>query len=688
MRNNNDADAAMPADEQIRRLRQHRYPCNLDVALRQRIVATLYTSYKRFDPAEFELDRDRQYPHLGSGRTQATLDWLYPAMHLVLEPRQGREAADRTLARRMILRCIRQGQFRRAGHPADGIWHWNFTDRPSEPPADRNTPGFMGCGLVRIWAFDPLKMADWPASEFAEFRDAIRASVNAGHRLPVRIGYANPQVLEFLLGFVAADLLADASIRDRTREHLQTFLQYAATTDAFEEYLSPTYMAVNLSAAVPLAWYVRDTADAVLAQELLQRIWRQIGAAAHGPTQELCGPHSRAYGDTAIEKADNLYAWLHLAAPQVFDVPEGDLSQGRPMPLIQQNATMYDGLAAPGLYVPLAAPPGVTQVLHEQFETPRESRELLEWIGRCAWWPPYDLSKPDSSQSAPRFRLATRYRAARFCLGSANEQDAWLQRRSVLAYWKDACGLTTGLKWHVRFDIEGATKDNLGDWLFMESIELISLQSGPHVIGAYRNAPIVPAKPDDVLACPARVYGPERADLYIPRDPIGWLLGTHWRQSIERPIRHQQVKRLFVGITPIGAGQWNPLNTAGTRWAFADNGIEAVIETAAGAQLVRMDNRTANSEPVECLQLHGASDIEWDWLNTPRIFAPFGLLMQEQGQSRSFGLQATGGPHDCELQRGDLRLTWLSPTRPDRVADCAWRGWIAGRELLPAGHFR
>jgi hypothetical protein len=679
----NSSQAKRPAESQ-----PHRYPFDIDPDLRRRIVETLQRSYERFNLAEFEPDPKGGYPKMGPGRTQATLDWLYPATHLTLEPRPGCRTADCTLARKMILRCIRQGQYRTPGHPADGVWHWNFTDQPSDPPPDRNTPGFMGCGLVRIWAFDPLKMADWPADEFAEFKEAVRASVEAAERLPVRIGYANPQVLDFFVGFVAADLLGDPSIRDRTREHLRAFLQYAATTGTFEEYVSPTYMAVNLSAAVPLAWYTKGTADEPMTTDLLQRIWRQIAAAAHGPTEEVCGPHSRAYGDTAIEKADNLYAWLHLAAPMVFRVSGDGLAQGRPMPLIQRTSTMYDGLPAPGLYVPLHMSADVSTTFHDRFETPVESRELLEWVGRCAWWPPYDLSKPDLVQPAPRFRIATRYRASRFCVGSVNEQDAWLQRRSVLAYWKDAQGLTTGLKWHVRFDIEGVTRDALGDWLFMESLELISLQSGPRVIGAYRNTPIIAARDGDVLACPARVFGPGKADLYVPRDPIAWLLGTHWRQSIERPIRHQQVKRLFVGITPIGAGRWERLDEEGTRWAFAENGIEAVIETPGGARLVQMDNRTAGHEPVECLQLYGAENIAWDWLNVPTIFTPFSLCVQDQGQSRQFGMQVAGGLHDCQLQKDSLRLKWVSPNRPDRITDRTWWGWIKGAEVLPAGYSR
>jgi hypothetical protein len=673
------SQASRPAQSQ-----PHRYPYDIDPDRRRRIVEALQASYDRFDPTTFETDGQGHYPLLGPGRAQDTLGWLYPAMHLILEPRSGREAADRALGRKMVLRVIRQGQFRSLHHPADGTWYIYFHDAETSPPADRNMPGFMGCGLMRIWACDPRKMADWPAAEMAEFKEAVRASVEASERLPVRIGYANPQMLEFFLGWSAADLLGDPGIRDRTRQHLQAFLRYAATTDTFEEYVSPTYMAVNLSAATPLAWYTKGTPDEAITTDLLGRVWRQIGAAAHGPTEELCGPHARAYTDTTLEAADAMYAWLHLAAPDVFRLPAGDTT---PTP-IQIGPKMYDDLAAPGLYVPLQVPADVMRAFRERFETPVESHELLEWVGRCTWWPPYDLSRPDPSQPAPRFRLATRYRTNRFCLGSVNEQDAWLQRRSCLVYWKDAAGKTTGLKWHVVFEIDGAASDALGDWLFMESIELTSLQSGPRVIGVYRNTPIVPAKPGDVLACPARVHGPGKDDALTPHAPVAWLLGTHWRQSIEQPWRHQKVKRVFIGVTPIGAGRWERLDAAGTRWVFAENGIEAVIETPAGAKVIPAANRTANREQVNCLCLYQAQDIEWDWLNVPPVFTPFALSVQEQGQPRQFGLQATGGPHEGYLRKDDLSLKWLSPSRPDRATDRSWWGWIGGKEVLPAGYAR
>jgi len=520
------------------------YPCDLDPALRRRIVAGLRASYDRFDPADFQADEQGRYPEPRRGGA-STLGWLYPAMHLVLSPRPGREKADRRTGRAMILRAIRQGQYRNPGHPADGAWHWSVPAEAGEFPRDRNTAGFMGCALVRIWANDPLRLADWTEADLAAFKDAVGASADAAIRHRVRIGYANPRILDFYLLTAAADLLDERRYRQAGREQLDEFLRYARTTDAFEEYLSPTYTAVNLSAAVCLAHYTRATADEAAASELLERAWGHLTSAAHGPTRQVAGPHARAYHDTLQQNPDQLYGWMHLAAPEVFPaVGDDDAAYAR----------AFNALCAPGLYVPLGVPEAVANSMRSTFAQPVEARVLTEWIGRCAWKPPYDLTRPDPAAAAPRFRLATRYRTARYCVGSVNEQDGWLQRRSVLAYWLDERGEPTGVKWQVVVEVDDPDT-YLGDWLFMMGVELVSVQSQNRVIGAYLTAPIAPVRPGDELTAPARVHSIGRADTTHAADPAVWLLGTHWRQGIGREDLRQHLKGLWIGITPVGAGR-------------------------------------------------------------------------------------------------------------------------------------
>jgi len=670
---------AMQVD--VAKVSKHEYPFDMDRAVRAELIEAMRDSYDRFDPAQFERGPDGKYPLIGKGKAESPLGRLYPAMHLTLSPRPGREAADRTLARKMILRAIRQGLFRSAGHEADGVWQWQVSDDEQPYPRDRNTSGFMGCALVRIWANDPVKLADWPAADLAEFTEAVRVSVDASLRHWVRIGYVNPQMLDFYLCWVAADLLGESKYRDTAREHLKQFLTYARTTDEFEEYVSPTYMAVNLEAAVALAHYTKDTPDAALTRELCERTWRQVAAAAHGPTRQLCGPHARAYTDVAVapdrpgQRVPLVYAWLHLAAPDVFVPLSGDRSL---------HAGMFIDLAAVGFYVPLGIPADARGELRASFAEPLQRRTVVEWIGRCAWRPPYDLSKPATDAPAPRFRLATRYRTSTYCVGSVNEQDAWLQRRSVLAYWLDESGRPTGLKWQVAVTVDDPDA-YLADWLFMMGVELISLQDGAEVIGAYRSAPVVRAAPGDVVTAPARIQSIGRRGMLEPGNPVVWMLGTHWRQGIEPEQLRGRVKELWIGITPVGPGAWQRLDEAGTRWVFGGGATEAVIETPTGATVVKRANRAGSNEVVECLQLYHADGLMWDWLSPPAIFLPFGLKVQAKDQQHTFGPQTQGDARACEIRRGELKLKWQSPTKPDRIQQRTWWGYVGGREVLPDG---
>ena len=651
------------------------FPHSIDPAIRAQIVTALQKSYERFAPAQFERDGKGGYPALGAGASQSILGWIYPAMHLTLEPRRGREAADRALARKMIVRAILQGQYRVEGDPADGVWRINLSDGDNSYPRDRNMAGFMGCGLVRIWACDPLKLNDWPDEDLTLFKDAVRRSAEAGLRHWVRVGYTNPQCLDFYLSWAAAELLNDPSHREHARKHLENFLAYARTTDSFEEWSSPTYLAVNLTGLVPLAHFTKGSADERTFAELLNFQWKLIGAAVHAPTMEICGPHSRAYGDTAGEKADHAYAWLHLAAPEVFRADP------------ERLAEMYEGLAAPGLYVPLGIPAEVKTCFGERFETPAESRENFEWIGRTEWQPPYRLlTRP--APPAPRVRLGTRYRAAKFCLGSCNELDLWSQRRPCLAYWNDGKGRRTGLKFYAVIDAGDAAKEFLGDWLFMEAFEFISAQSNAHVIGAFRTATVAPAKPGDTLGAPARSMSVGREKMFDPKNPVGWFLGTHWRQAIEPAWRRQRIASVWLGVTPIGKGAWTRLDTDGTRWAFSENGIEALLETPNRATTSLRANLTRSNERVECLEFWSAANLEWDWLNLPEFFAPFAFCVQDTGAPRSFGLTVRGNSAAFELSHDELRLKWSAPAAPNCIQDRTWWAWAGGREILPPGYER
>jgi len=648
------------------------------------LVEAARAGFERFSAEAFTPDANGRYPPLRAG--QATLGFLYPALHLHSLPRPGLEAEDRALARAMILRGIRQGQFRSETHHADGCWHWQARADPhAEAPKDRNTAGFMGCALARLWHCDPQRLADWPADELAEYHDALRASAEAGLRLWVRVGYTNPQCLDFYLAWAASAILGENEHREAARPLLREFLALASSTDSFEEWISPTYVAVNLTGLVPLAVLTRDGDDAALFQDLLTFQWRLIAQAAHAPSHEICGPHSRAYGDTAAERAEAAYAWLHLAEPDGFPVgdPSRELDTGGFYAWFQNRPNLYDGLAAPGIYHPLGVPADAAALLASDFARPEQNRETFEWIGRNGWAPPWDLSRP-ALDDPPRFRLGTRYRHARFCLGSANELDNWIQRRPVLAYWRDRDGASTGIKLQAVIRPDAAAQEAIGDWLFQQAIETIAVQDGAELLGAFRCATVRLFQPGDELTHPSGKKPLTTQPGSQSDHPAGWFLGSHWRQPIAPDWRRQRCAELWLGITAIGRGSWRKLDDDGKRWAFEENGVRAVIEAPLGATETARPNLTAHDEPVPCLQLWHGEDIDWDWLDLPRLLVPFGVQMHDgAGEESGDELRHEGDADRCEIERGRLRLRYRGCSGPSTVTERVWRGWVDGEEILP-----
>ena len=646
------------------------------------------------------------------------LNWAYRATFLILAARKGQETADRAAGRRLILDSIRVGQFRENSHPCDGIFHWSRSLTGAiEPPRDRNTPGFYCCAILRAWAFDPLRFSDWPESELSELKDAIRAAWNAAVRLPVRIGYTNPQCLDLFFGFVAADLLGDDSIRAHCRKHLADLIAFTKTCDSVEEFASPTYMAVNLSGILPLAEYVHETPDAQPVNELLRLLWRMTATAAHPPTSEICFPHSRAYEDSLIRQPSTMYAWLHLASPDKFPmtIVSASDAEGKER---TTSADSFAALSGAGLLCPLRIPDDALTALRSDFSQPVETRENVEWIGRCGWKPPFDLSRP--SQPAPRFRLITRYKTSRFCVGSVNEIDSWQQRRGCGAYWNDLAGKTTGLIFRLLLDFEpdaslsGKLSDmHLSDWPLRQAVELVTAQRRETVIGAFRTATILAAKPGDRLGTPAESMNATMRNALIPKDPAAWLVGTHWRQPIEKPLTIQRVQRFALRVSPVGDGQWTRLNDAGTLWSFDCNGIAAVIETTRGARVVKeplpptkpgvkrvissaFNNATKQAidpalldDAVEQLELGAWTDIDFNWLSPIDFFEPFRLSVGATGLARAADLKATGDSKRFELATGDgLGLRYEAISRPDAVEKRTWFGTSDGKPILPNGYDR
>ena len=66
------------------------------------------------------------------------------------------------------------------------------------------------------------------------------------------------------------------------------------------EYNSPTYLGPSLVGLANIGAYAELESTRILARLIEERIWVNIMARWHAPTQQLAGPHSRAYADSTL----------------------------------------------------------------------------------------------------------------------------------------------------------------------------------------------------------------------------------------------------------------------------------------------------------------------------------------------------------------------------------------------------
>ncbi|PCJ52117.1 MAG: hypothetical protein COA79_24580 [Planctomycetota bacterium] len=644
---------------------------SLDKEYRDYIIQSLQANYTdKFNEKDFEINAAGDYPPLGKGKKQAILNWIYPATHLILSPRKNHEQADRDLGRKILLRAIKQGQVR-DGSDIEGIFKWEITEDENistHGGADRNTCGFMGVGLVQIWHLDKNKFADWPVEDLNVFKEAVEWCCVTGLKHFVRIGYTNPQFLDYYLCAVSKDLLGTDKYYKKGMEHFGKFWQLTKLNDSFEEWISTTYTAVNLSALVPWADYAKGTSDEKIVNEVLEYQWGLLADMVHAPTKEVSGPHARSYGDTLIEKCDHLFAWLHLIDPAVFPFgKDTEFLVGGFYDWFMKPNGPFDGLALIGLYLPLHLSNKLKDSVCSSFKEPCQKKKNVEWIAGLNWAFHDELNNRDFEEARinnkeKRFRQTTVYRTDKYCLGSINELDSWLQRRPLLAYWLDENHKTTGLKFQV---VVENNADKLNEWLTMEALEFVSVQEKNTVLGAYRTAPVVTARKGDLLKSAAVKSLVNISS--IDKDVVGHFLGSHWRQAIGVNWAEQELKGLWAGITPVGKGLWEKEDIEGKLWSFNENGIKTFIELSHPGFLEKRSNLTINNDEVECLTIMAAQKQAWNWLSLPQWLHGFVLQVLKEGDSFKKGLLVEGRAQECTLQYQTLNLSWKSPTKGSMV---------------------
>lgn len=277
-----------------------------------------------------------------------------------------------------------------------GIWGYYAEEPPPKmSPADWNWADFNGATLLMIAFRHPDRL---PPSLRARTLEAIRHAAASVRKRNVSPSYTNIAVQGTFVTLAAAQLFDDADLRAYAVDRFHRLAAAIDESGSFAEYNSPTYARVTIANLTRMRMTLKDSAALDLAARMHRRAWLQLARHWHAPTWQLAGPQSRCYS-TDIGRP----VWLQKAL-------------GGKIEFAALDRLPPDGDAAVLEY---SCPPD----LQSQFiETPQAHvhREIF-------------LFTPEGKPVA-----GATYLDSRFCVGSANRSELWIQRRPLLAYWGSA----------------------------------------------------------------------------------------------------------------------------------------------------------------------------------------------------------------------------------------------------------
>lgn len=284
-----------------------------------------------------------------------------------------------------------------------GIWPW-LLEEPltAMSPPDWNWADFCGVRLAHLLGVFSHHL---PPQPLAAARQALHAAARSIFRRNVGPGYTNICFKGAVVCAAAGELLDDTFLCDYALARLNRFLAHIEASGGFTEYSSPPYTFVVLHEAERALLTLRspEVREAVSAVHRL--CWDDLVAALHLPTGQLCGPLSRTYAD--------------VLQPHVVH----DLSERLGVPLFQPpDAASADVSQVPTFPIPpLPCPDGLRQAL---LARPTELFSRRRYV--------FSATEPK------RERTGTRWFGSDACIGSANYENLWTQRRPILGFWRVA----------------------------------------------------------------------------------------------------------------------------------------------------------------------------------------------------------------------------------------------------------
>jgi hypothetical protein len=370
------------------------------------IAAALARSDRSFDPAETMIRRrvGSAYNYHSSLRemdvhpTRESLE--YALVLLESDEAERRELAFKTIERLTALQVV---------DPASrwyGLWGYYLEEPPEKmSPADWNWADFNGSTLLLILHRHGGRL---PGRLRELVVGSLRHAAASIRRRNVSMAYTNIAAMGTFVSFSAAEVLEDPQLLGYASDRVRRFAESIDETGSFGEYNSPTYASVTLAQLTCFRMFVKDPGAKTVMEAIHRRLWLHLANHWHVPTRQLAGPMSRCYATVFTERL-----WIQKSLNNAMRfLTLDDLRSGRP-----------GGEARVGM-LEWKCPDN----LRDRFlklDKPKQHREIF-FLGLSPW----EASGPPS-----RPVQGTTYVTPRFCLGSINRGDFWVQRRPLLAYW-------------------------------------------------------------------------------------------------------------------------------------------------------------------------------------------------------------------------------------------------------------
>jgi len=360
----------------------------------------LYDIARTYCDANFDPDANlvgtasKNPPNKKSHSVRESLSYAY-ALLLTGDP------ADLAVAQKVIKRAL-IAQDTRPDSPTCGVFSWYAEDDwATLKNADQNSAAFDGLTCAMIFDLDkqhPVLDADVRSQVEAAGKLAVAAVM----RRDVEPGYTNIALLSIALGAAGEKLWSVPGAGAFAEAKLDKVTSMAGDQE-FYEYLSPTYLGVDIYGAYSARKFSFSPAFATKADALIDHLWKEVAASYHAPTFQLAGPFCRAYGDNMLAYAAALKYDLFLALDGAYPLPDTE--------------TDHDWDKA-GLAV-IANLPILPRSEFKQPTVP---------------WREFTATGTDEKSPVRHF---SQYREGNFILGTVAYQDEWKQKRNLVAYWRN-----------------------------------------------------------------------------------------------------------------------------------------------------------------------------------------------------------------------------------------------------------